>query len=479
MADSEENKGNDTGFRFDLKVSEDKMTVYLTCQADAVQSDSFAADLKLHLEKIKVTAAIDDAHIGEAKAQAASAGHLVNFPIVSGVAPVMPINGRLEWTGDYFAEGYYIDPVTHRIDFHQKVENRAVEKGQLLVKVIPAVTGKDGRDVYGVAVKVAPAVGVRLRGGPHVVWDEEAGGYRAACNGRVRLVGESLDVDEVMHIRGDVGKDTGNIAHNGQLVIDGNVESEFKIEATGNIEVKGLIYASDIICGGNLVARGGINENINKRVSVKGDIVTKYIMNATVECSGNINVQAEIFQSNIRCSGEVNCNEGRIVGGEIYAVKGITVGETGSKGNVKTSLVVGVDSSLLNEIKNHTDIIDRQKDIIKKLTAVHKRLKSSWAALTPAQKEGMTEMSFKIAEAEEDILEREEKSKELRKQAYANRDARIVIMQMVYPGAALRVADTQTGISETLLGPVVVYQDRVSRQLAMSSELANKAEEVS
>lgn len=478
MANAENNKVSETGALFDLKVSEDKMTVHLTCQIETVQADDFAAHLKLRLEKMKVTAPLDETLINDARTRAAADGQLVNFPIVRGTAPVLPVNGRLEWTGDYFTSGYYIDPVTHKIDFHQKIENRAVQKDQLVVKVIPAQPGKDGRDVFGQAIKVPPAAEARLRGGPHVVWDDTAKGYRAACDGRVRLVGETLDIDEVMHIHGDVGKDTGNIAHNGQLVVDGNVESEFKIEATGNIEVKGLIYACDVTCGGNLIVHGGMNGNAGKRVTVKGDIIAKYILNATVECAGSINIQTEIFQSNIKCSGEVNCSDGRIVGGEIFAVKGITVGETGSKGNVKTSLVVGVDSSLLNEIREHSDIIDRQKDIIKKLTAVYKRLKSSWATLTPAQKEGITEMSFNIAEAEEDIREREEKSKELRKQAYANRDAQIVILRMVYPGASLRVADTQTGVAETLLGPVVIYQDRVSRQLAMSSELANKAEEV-
>jgi uncharacterized protein (DUF342 family) len=478
MSDAEYNKEQEADIQFSLRATDDKLAVRLTCQSDAVLSSSFAEELKTRLRQMGLTAFYEEEILSGLRAHVEAGGEVVDYPIIQGVPPTPPKDGRLEWTDDYFAPGYYIDPITKRIDFHQKVEKRSVQKDQLLVRIIPHEEGRDGQDIYGLPIKVPRAKRADLRGGPHVTWDGQEKGYRALCAGRVRLVGDLLDVDEVLHIRGDVGKETGNISHNGQLIIDGNVESDFKIEASGDIEVRGLIYAAEVVCGGNLIAREGINENAAKKISVRGDIISKYILNATIECSGSINLKKEIFQSNVKCCGEINCSEGRIVGGEIFAARGITVGEAGSKGNVKTSLVVGVDCALLNEIKNHSDMIEKQKEALRKLTPVYKKLKTSLAGLTPAQKEGMTEINFKIVEAEEDIRDREEKSKEIRKKLFANREAQIIILQTVHPGAALRVADTQTGVSETLLGPIVVRQDKISRQLVFSSELAKKVGKV-
>lgn len=474
MAVVEEKKAG-VDSNIELKVSEDRLEVFLSCSSSAVVEGNFAETLQSQLDKMRITAPVDMDIIKNSRSQAAgSSDAIAGLLIARGTAPVPPQDGRLEWMDEFFAEGYYIDPITKRIDFHQKVENRSVEKGQLLVRVIAAQEGKDGIDVFGMPMKVSRAKKADLRGGPHVAWDGEEKGYRANCAGRVRLVGELLDVDEVQHIRGDVGNETGNIKHNGQLLIDGNVESDFKIEATGDIEVKGLIFASDVECGGNLMARDGINENASKRISVKGNIVSKYILNASIECGGNVIVKKEIFQSSIKSCGEINCCDGRIVGGEMIAGRGIVVGEVGSKGNVRTSLVVGVDFSLLNELKQQTDTIDKLKEMVKKLSPVYRKLKASMGALTPAQKESMTEINFKIVESEEEIQSLDEQSKDIRKKIFSNKDAQITIFNMVYPGALLRVADTQKDIAETLLGPIEVRQDKISRQIVLSSELTRK-----
>jgi uncharacterized protein (DUF342 family) len=461
--------------QFDLRITEDKMGMFLSCETSVIKSPAFMDEVKKHLEKMGVKAAPDIDSINSLQLKISQTNEAIsNFPIAFGTQPVMPKDGRLEWTEDFFAKGYQIDPVTKRIDFKQKMERRSVEKDQLLVRVIPPEEGSDGVDVLGMPIKVPRAKKVELRGGQHVVWDGNEKGFRATCAGRVKYVGNMVDIDEVLHITGDVGKDTGNIRHNGQVIIDGNIESDFNVEASGDIEVKGLIYASDVICGGNLYAHEGINENSAKRIAVKGEIVAKYILNATIECHGNILVKKEIFQSNIKTSGEVNCSEGRAVGGEIYAAKGIIVGEVGSKGNVKTLLVVGIDCFLLNELKRLTDTIDKNKDTIKKMLPVYKKLKASISMLTPAQKEGMMEVNFKILEAEEEIKTLEEQGKDIRKRIFANREAQIIVMDTIFPGAILRVSDTQTGVAETLLGPIVVLIDKITAQIALSSELAKR-----
>jgi uncharacterized protein (DUF342 family) len=295
-------------------------------------------------------------------------------------------------------------------------------------------------------------------------------GYCANCAGSVRMIGKTLEVDEVFMIRGDVGKVTGNICHRGQVVIEGNIESDYKVEASGHIEVRGLIYACEVKCGGNLIAKEGINENRTKKIAVGGDIASKYILNANVVCNGNVLAKTEIFQSVIRTKGEVNCAEGRIVGGEILSAKGIVTKEAGSKANVETTLIAGVDFALVDKLKENNDIIQKSKDTIKKLGPTCKRLKTSPITLSAAQKENLMEMEYHISDAEEQIKELEEGNKTIRREIYSNKTAQVKILGTLYPGVVIRIFDSQFIANHPLIGPLVAALDPVTHELALSSE---------
>jgi uncharacterized protein (DUF342 family) len=456
---------------YSLAITEDKQQVILSCGANSLRNPDLTSMIQAELTRMGVTATLDNDGLRLAVENAIAENiDIKNLVIARGKTPVNAEDGRLEWTADYFTPGYFIDPMTKRIDFHQKIEERAVEKGQLLVKVIAPREGSDGIDVFGKPIKVTRPRPAEIKGGPNVAWDDKELGYRANCAGRVRLSGKTLEIDEVYKIRSDVGKDTGNIKHNGQLVVEGNVESDFKIEAAGHIEVRGLIYACDIECGGNLIAKEGINENQTKKIAVKGDIAAKYILNASVVCEGNITAKREIFQSLVKTKGEVNCAEGRIVGGEILSAKGITVKEAGSKGNVKTTLVAGVDYALMEKIKSNNDNIQQLKDMIKKLNPACRKLKTSPVPLSAAQKENLMEIEYKLIEADELMKNLEEENKVIRREIYSNKTAQIKITGIVYPGVIMRIFDSQYIVDQPLMGPIVAALDRVTGELALSAE---------
>jgi uncharacterized protein (DUF342 family) len=456
---------------FSLTVSEDRLQVILSCSQERLRNTNLAAEIQAELKQMGITAELDNEGLRMAIENAiAENKEIKNITIARGITSVPPEDGRLEWTGDYFTQGYFVDPITGRIDFHQKIEQRAVEKGQMLVKVIPPRDGKDGADVCGRPIKIARPRAADIKGGTNVAWDDKELGYRANCTGRVRMMGRILEIDEVYLVRGDIGKDTGNINHSGQLVIEGNIESDFKVEASGHIEVRGLIYACDIKCGGNLIAREGINENQTKRIAVGGDIAAKYILNANIICNGNILTKSEIFQSIVKAKGEVNCAEGRLVGGEIMSAKGITAKEAGSKGNVKTTLVAGVDFALMDKLKNNNDNIQKSKDAIKKLTPACRKLKTSPITLSAVQKENLMEMEYQVVEAEEQITNLEEENKTIRREIYSNKTARVKILGILYPGVTIRIFDSQYTADQPLMGPLVAALDRITGELALSAE---------
>jgi len=395
----------------------------------------------------------------------------IEFPVAAGVSPQRPQDGKIEWLGDFFSESYYIDPETHLIDFHQKTGIPAVEKDQLLVKIISPKEGQDGVDVFGKPCKAEKPKTTKIRPGSNVFWDDKENGFRAKCSGRVKLVGELLDVENIYRINGNVGADTGNIKHNGQLIIQGDIESGFKVEATGDIEVRGLVYPAEVICDGKLVVREGINENTSKLIKAKGGVVANYILNASIESDGPVAAKKEIFQSEIKTRDMVNCRDGRIAGGEVMAMKGIMVGEAGSKANVETTLIAGVDYQLHGKFKSNNEEMAKIKEYLKKLNPAAKKLKGNLRLLTDAQREIMTQITFKIAECEEQLEILENENKKLVEEIHKSKGAIIVIYNMIYPGVALRIYDAQHDTREILMGPITALYDKITSKIALTSEL--------
>ncbi len=456
----------------DFKISGDNMKVFLICRGDYSKSGELTDKILKKLNDKKITGKPDLTLIGKAIEEANKTGEEIkDLLIVEGRPAVMPVDGKIEWMGNYFDKGYYIDPETQRIDYKQKLEDRSVNEGDLLVKVTPAQNGREGRDVFGKALVVSPPQKVHLKGGLNVIWLEAESGYKSTCAGRVKLRGTTLDVDPIYRIPDGVGNESGNVKHNGQVVVDGDVEADFKVEATGDIEVRGLIYASDIECGGDLSAKEGINGNLTKKIHVKGNILAKYIHNASIKCGGDIGVSTEIFNSFIEAEGEVNCSRGRIIGGEILATKGMVVDEAGSKGDTDTVLVAGVDRNLQAALKANSDEATRLKEMIKKLQVGYRKFKANLQLLSNEQKQAMIEISHKIQEGEDEVERIEKEKKAIVAKIRENSNALIKIRNIIHRGVVLRIGDARNTVDQPLAGPIYIGQDRYTREIKMTSSL--------
>nr|MBN2278477.1 DUF342 domain-containing protein [candidate division Zixibacteria bacterium] len=459
----------------EIKIADDKMTVFMSCPSAYVDNSSIYDEIVAAFKQAGIPRIPNLEQIQQSLKQIPETSEYIqDWPLLKGIPPVESVDGRLEWQGDYFHTGYQIDPVTNRIDFRQRAGNPNVEKGQLLVRVVRACPGKDGYDALGNKITVRRPREAELKGGPNVYWDPDQNGYVANSSGRVKLKGKTLDIDPVYFVPNGVGIESGNINHNGPVVIDGEVESEFKVEAAGDIEIRGLTYASDIVCGGNLTAKEGINSHPEKLLNVVGDIYAKYIQNANLSAGGNIIVNTEIFQCNLKTKGEVICKSGRIIGGEVLATKGITVGEAGSKGNVKTVLIAGLDKELKNKRNENCTEINRLKETVKKLDTVIRNLKANQHLLTNAQKETMTEIQFKISEGEIEIERLEEENRRMHEIILVNSRARIIILEVAHPGVNIRINESHYKIDHALAGPIVASLSPITGEVVLSSELENK-----
>jgi len=456
---------------FEIKISTDKMMALLSCTPEFAASPDAVEMITSRLRQMRIAVKPESSMLAAALDKAKEAGEgLHDLLLCQGQEPEPSVDGKMEWTGDYFKEGYCIDPETNLINFHQKAGDPSVEKDRLLVVVTRGKAGKNGSDVYGRAILVPRPVEVSLRSGRNVRWDGEASGFRAMCTGRVRLRGSTLDVDPVLFIKNGVGSESGDIKHNGRVVIDGDVEMDFRVEATEGIEIRGLAYASDIVCGGNLAVEGGINGNPFKSIIVKGDILAKYIMNASIRSEGNVLSNNEILHCQIKTRGQAGCHKGRIIGGEIMAAAGITAGEAGSEDSIPTLLTVGVDFKLQARQASLNGEINRLKKAMAKLAAGRRNLEANRRHLNNEQKEKVAEIKDKLLEGEEEIGRLEQEKSTISGQMIKNGNAVIKIAKVVHPGVVFRICDCQFVVRHTLVGPILVRLNKIKGRLELSDD---------
>ncbi len=461
--------------RCKFTVSEDKLMVFMSCSFESTaEQDLLLEDIYSKISRMGISNNLDEPELITAIEKARNNGEgVTDLLIIKGISPVMPQDGKLEWMKDYFAEGYYVDPDTKAIDYRQKAELLTVTEGESLVKVYQEISGENGCDVYGKLIRVQSPKKVNVRAGQNVAWDSDEGVYKAKCSGRLSFKSNLIEVLDLYSIFGDVGLETGNIKHNGDVQIKGEVISNFIVEATGNIEIGGVVGASNIICGGDLIVKGGINGNIENKIIVKGNVYSKYCNNALIECDGDIHIKVGIHHSHFYCSGKAIC-DGVVMGSVITAAKGISVAEAGSKNNTDTTLVSGVDYKLMNLIKK----LSEDRENAKKDLIVHeinrKKIATIGNILNDKQKAVLDEINSDIVETKKNIDELLEEEKRNRRLINSIRDTEIEIIDTVYTETILRVQDSLFRVSNTLKGPLVASIDNTTGKIGLCSKSDEK-----
>ncbi|HZK57639.1 MAG TPA: FapA family protein [Clostridia bacterium] len=297
-----------------------------------------------------------------------------------------------------------------RIDYKTLNKIRNVKAGDLLIEIVPPTQGISGTDVYGneiVAKKGNPAV---IKKGKNVKEGKNGLKIYATGDGEVCFKDNTIYVDEVITIDGNIDNETGNIQFNGKVNIRGNVKSGFKVEADGDIEIFGVVEGATLISGGNIIIHRGIQGNGQAHLYCSGDFKSKYIENAHIKSEGNVEADVIlhsdiIAQNRIIASGK----KGLIVGGNIKAGKKVGAKVLGSNMGTNTVIEVGIDPKerdnyeqlkgeiesvgksiedsrkaidLLNKMAKQQQLTGDKEDILAKLLITYEILKKKYSTLT-------------------------------------------------------------------------------------------------
>lgn len=237
------------------------------------------------------------------------------------------------------------------VDFHSLDNINTVKEGDVLATMTPMVPSKDGRDVTGALIRAMRIPKRVLRNGTNVKLSDDGLSLISLASGHVTLDIDTVNVSDMYEVKESVDNNTGDIEFPGSVHISGSVMSGFRVKAKADVIVDGVVECAQIIAGGNIIVKKGVQGRKKGVLIAKGNIISKFIESAIIRADGDITTEA-IMYSDISTKGNVivNGRKGNIVGGITRAIKSIECKNIGSPMETKTEVEVGVDPEITNEI---------------------------------------------------------------------------------------------------------------------------------
>jgi len=169
--------------------------------------------------------------------------------VARGVDPVPPVDGRVELVCS-LQPRIPREEQGDRVDFLDRGSFNAVNAGDVLAYLHPALPGKAGLNVCGEEVPPRPPREPRLAAGPGVKLIRGGRIAVAEVTGRPLYRKGVLQVNPQLVIGRNVNVITGNVDFKGDVLIMGDVEESLTVKAGGMVEVCGSVYHASVLAEG-------------------------------------------------------------------------------------------------------------------------------------------------------------------------------------------------------------------------------------
>lgn len=289
------------------------------------------------------------------------------FMVAKGTEPIEGQDAKIEFffNTDYLKAGGMTEDGT--IDFKDRGNIPHVEEGTVLAEKIPMVESRNGFNVYGDELETTPGRDITLNIGKGAKLSEDGYKIIAAVNGfpKYTLAGQ-IFVHQEYTAEGDVDYETGHINYDGNVKVKGRIKAGFNVKC--NDVIASELDGGSIDADGNVNIQGGINEGT---IYSRGSVFAKFIHKSEITCMGDLVVQKEVVDSDIKCSGGCNAQTGKLISSRVSAKMGIKAKNIGSEMAAPNSIQVARDPFLEVEMDKN----DKKTEALVKKLNEHKAKK--------------------------------------------------------------------------------------------------------
>lgn len=331
-----------------------------------------------------------------------------------------------------------------RVDFKNMGFVEAVKAGDVLAIKTPATKGKNGTTVTGKVIRAKDGKEAVFKIGKNMRLSADGLQAIAEVDGTILFDNDKISVIQMLEIKGDVGVETGNINFQGQVIINGNVTSGYSIECDGDLVINGVVEGATLRTNGSLVISRGIQGHDNANIYCEGNLTSNFINSATVFSRGDIETGA-IMNSIVKSDGKITVKgkKGLIVGGDITSKSDIEANVVGSEMGIITSIKLGVDIEVIEELKALTTEVKEKMEMHDKLDKSIKLLKVK-VSQNPEDERSLfmlNKYGVSFTELDEQLNEKRMRLKMLNELVNNIRGAQLKA-RTIYPGTRVKIGST-------------------------------------
>ena len=304
------------------------------------------------------------------------------------------------------------------------------KKGQLLAEVIPEDEGEYGTTVQGAKIRPRQVKKAHLEFGHNIEISEDRRRLTSLVDGHVSLVEGKVFVSDVYEVE-NVDLSTGNI------------------DFEGSVQVKGAY----IEAGGNIIIARGMNGMAKGTLKAGGNIVAKFLENATASAGGYVSTES-ILHSNVIAATEIQVTgkRGFITGGHVRAGQKIEVKTLGAMLGAPTVVEVGVDPEKKAEyMKMQKEVSEIVKNIrsLQPILANFAEKKSKGVRFTPDQINYIRNTAASMETLNKSLEEKNRRMQELQLEFNPQERAMVQVRGEVYPGTTIIIGDSSMQVKST------------------------------
>lgn len=203
-----------------------------------------------------------------------------------------------------------------KVDMKNLGETITVAANQPLMKRIPATKGTPGLTVQGKVIYPKPGNDQPLsEGSGSIISPKDPNVLVAADSGMPIIKPRTVDVENALCLP-SVGVGTGHVKFKGNVVINGDIESDMVVRATGSITVGGFIESADVQAKGDIIVAKGIightvPEGVEKSCVVKSgaSIKANYAQYAKVQASEDVELSVHCMGNDLSCGKDLTVSD--------------------------------------------------------------------------------------------------------------------------------------------------------------------------
>lgn len=433
-----------------IEVSPDRMQAYLSLRPEEAAGANLYAEVVSALHEAGVRFGIRHDEIIRALDSGSTTERVL---IAEGEAPEEGKDARVAFAFDPAPAFRPREREDGSVDHREVLMIAAVEEGDVVARIVPAVPGRAGILVDGrVLPNHAGHDRVRIVAGENV--EEREGGrtFVARLRGHPVWDGWRVSVLPVFTIEGDVDGATGNVRFEGGLIVRGWVRQGFVVRARGDVEVLGGIEGGDVASAeGSVWVHGGVRGGA--RVRAAKDVVARFVEASEATALRDAVLGDAALHAEISAGRAVHATEGRglILGGVVRAQETISARVLGSWSDKADETQVRIEHVRAKEIL--AEIVEFERRV-RSVEAAARRLETLMRSYpSEVERGGVRPRLQKAIEVLRSHRENFLREKQMREATLgAVRGGEIVALQRIHPGVTVSIGQRSLHIDRRTAG---------------------------